>query len=122
MADRDELVEKIESETELLAACAKWAVGKTQVERMVKALKIGAALHATMTGASKRRRDPVMRQILGVRGLAIHIAPACKVSRQALDRWQKVPARHVPTVSAIIGMSPHEIRPDLFAAPAAMKR
>ena len=111
---RNELVEMISNETELLDACAAWAKGKTEVERMVKASKIATALRALMTGAPKPRTDPALRQIFAVRGLALHVAEACGISRQALDLWQKVPPRHVATVSGIIGMPPREIRPDLF--------
>jgi DNA-binding transcriptional regulator YdaS (Cro superfamily) len=114
VAERKELVRIIDSEAELLDACALCAEGKTQVQRMVKALKIAAALGASMTRASKKRKDPVLRQIFAVRGLALHVAEACNVSRQALDHWQKVPPQHVATVSRMIGMPPHEIRPDLF--------
>lgn len=114
MLERKDLVEIIDTETELLEACAAWAKGKTDVERMIKAAKIANALRALMTGAPKPRTDPALRQIFAVRGLALHVAGACKVSRQALDVWKKVPPRHVGTVSRIIGMPPHEIRPDLF--------
>ena len=114
MKKRNELVEMISNETELLDACAAWAKGKTEVERMVKASKIATALRALMSGAPKPRTDPALRQIFAVRGLALYVAGACGISRQAIDRWQKVPPRHVATVSGIIGMTPQQIRPDLF--------
>jgi hypothetical protein len=112
---QNELIEVIDTETELLDACAAWAKGKTKVERMVKASKIANALGALMTGAPKPRKDPALRDIFAVRGLALHVAEACNISRQALDAWKQVPSRHVDTVSRIIGMPPQKIRPDLFA-------
>jgi hypothetical protein len=111
---RNKLVEMISSETKLLDACAAWAKGKTEAQRMVKASKIATALRALMTGARKARTDPALRQIFAVRGLAVRVAGACGISRQALDHWEKVPQRHVVTVSSIIGMPPQKIRPDLF--------
>ena len=116
MAGRNELVGIIDTETELLDACAAWAKGKTQVERMMKASKIANALRALMTGVPKKpRTDPALRQIFAIRGLPLRVAHECKISRQAIDAWKKVPPRHVDTVSRIIGMSPHEIRPDLVS-------
>jgi hypothetical protein len=111
---RNELVEMISSETELLDACAAWAKGKTKVQRMVKAMKIATALRALMMGAPKPRTDPALSQIFAVRGLALHVARACGISPQAIGKWQKVPSHHVAKISGIIGMPPHEIRPDLF--------
>ena len=48
MRKQNELIEVIDTETELLDACAAWAKGKTKVERMVKASKIANALGALM--------------------------------------------------------------------------
>lgn len=47
---------------------------------------------------------PVLAERLGVR-------------RQAIYQWDKVPAERVQTVSALSGIPPHELRPDIFPAP-----
>jgi hypothetical protein len=38
-----------------------------------------------MTGVPKPGRDPTLNQIFAVRGLALHVAKACSISRQAID-------------------------------------
>ena len=69
---RNELVEMISNETELLDACAAWAKGKTEVERMVKASKIATDppdqdhlrrdARPGVTGASNRRATTMRRK------------------------------------------------------------
>jgi hypothetical protein len=65
----------------------------------------------------EREKDAAVLAIHEVRGRPTAVAKACKVSRQALDDWYRVPAQHVITVSEIIKMTPHEIRPDVFRRP-----
>ena len=61
--------------------------------------------------------DDAIRAIFAVRGRPVLVAQACKVSRQAIDDWSKVPPQHVVTVATIIKMTPQEIRPDVFREP-----
>lgn len=36
------------------------------------------------------------------------------ISRQAPYRWRRIPARHVPTLANVLGISRSELRPDLW--------
>jgi len=67
--------------------------------------------------AMKKKPDRAVRKILAERGLASEVARACKVSRQAIDYWDRVPPRHAQKVSKIIEMPLHWIRPDIFPKP-----
>lgn len=41
------------------------------------------------------------------------VAGALKLSRQAVWKWDRVPPMQVPRVSALTGIPPHLLRPDL---------
>jgi transcriptional regulator with XRE-family HTH domain len=58
--------------------------------------------------------DRVMRQIRKTRGLSVKVAQACGVSRAAVYQWRRVPPAWVQTVAPIVGLTPEEIRPDIF--------
>lgn len=51
------------------------------------------------------------------RGLNAKITRELRLSRSAVSQWSQVPADRVVRVSEIIGIPPHEIRPDVFPAP-----
>lgn len=42
------------------------------------------------------------------------IARALDLSRQAVSRWERVPAKHVLRVEELTGVSRHVLRPDLY--------
>lgn len=44
------------------------------------------------------------------------IASACGVTQAAVARWmsRRIPAEQVKQLSEITGLSPHELRPDVF--------
>jgi len=42
------------------------------------------------------------------------IAERLNIKRQAPYTWWRVPSERVLVVAAVTGMSPHEIRPDLY--------
>lgn len=44
----------------------------------------------------------------------LDVMAACKITRQALAQWIKVPATRVLTVEKITGIPRHRIRPDVF--------
>ncbi len=52
------------------------------------------------------------------------LAAALNRPSQLVWRWQKrgIPASQVGFVSAVTGRAPHEIRPDLYPAPAQLRR
>lgn len=41
-----------------------------------------------------------------------------KITPQAVGQWSRIPAERVQAVAAASGIPPHELRPDLFPAPA----
>ena len=59
-----------------------------------------------------------MERIRAQRGLLAKIAAELGVTRGAVAQWDKVPAERVPEVSVITGLPRHELRPDLWEAPA----
>ena len=61
--------------------------------------------------------DAAVRKIYAERGLPTKVAKACKLSRQAIDYWNRVPPEHAQTVSGLIDMPLHKIRPDIFPKP-----
>ena len=42
------------------------------------------------------------------------IARALDLSRQAVSRWDKVPAKHVLRIEELTGVSRHVLRPDIY--------
>lgn len=41
------------------------------------------------------------------------LAAALGVSRAAVSNWKHVPEDHVDTVAALLGVPPHDLRPDI---------
>ena len=58
---------------------------------------------------------PILILIRQQRGTAAILARELGISRVAVWRWAMVPERHVPTVARLTGISPHRIRPDIYA-------
>lgn len=67
-------------------------------------------------------QDIAVRRFRAIRGQATEIARACGIERAAVYQWKKVPAHWVYPVSDITGMSPEEIRPDIFRRPVKRRR
>lgn len=67
-------------------------------------------------------RDPVLHEALQRRGAVTAIAKAAGISSAAVSQWRKVPRRWVLIVAAVTGYAPHELRPDLYAAPLRRPR
>ena len=70
----------------------------------------------------------IVKKISGDRALRAQIVDACAkagvpLTVQAVNDWKKlkrgVPASRVMIVSRVLGIPPHEIRPDVFAPPEA---
>lgn len=43
------------------------------------------------------------------------------ISRQAIDQWDTIPARHCLTLEEITGVSRHEMRPDIYGCRPAQQ-
>lgn len=63
-------------------------------------------------------RDPHFQELLMRRGRMKAIANALNISAAAVCRWRRIPAERVPAISAALGLSFHELRPDLWSPPA----
>jgi hypothetical protein len=61
-------------------------------------------------------RDPGIEKIRERPGRLTGIAHALGITRQAVAAWKRVPATRVLAVSFITGISPQELRPDLYPA------
>ena len=58
--------------------------------------------------------DKICARIHATRGLSSAIARACGIRRQAVHNWRRVPPKRVLTVANLIGLTPEQIRPDVF--------
>ena len=58
--------------------------------------------------------DRIVAKIYATRGLSVKIARACDITRQSVHGWKRVPPAQVLTVAHIMGMTPAQIRPDIF--------
>lgn len=48
------------------------------------------------------------------RGLRPKVAKALKITHGAVSQWKRVPAERVLEVEAVLGISRHRLRPDLY--------
>lgn len=63
----------------------------------------------------------MLKAYLSQRGNVSRLAKALEVSHSTVLGWResRVPAERVRAVAAETGIPPHELRPDLFEAPAS---
>lgn len=59
-------------------------------------------------------RDPILSEFLSRKGAVKRISALCGVTPSAVCQWNRVPKRHVKAIAAYLGISPVEIRPDVF--------
>ena len=62
-------------------------------------------------------RDPHFHELLMRRGRVNEIARAAGVSKQAVSQWRWVPAEKVQQIAEALGLTPHDLRPDLWPLP-----
>ena len=60
-----------------------------------------------------------VKEIIRLAGGVAHLARALGVRHPSVSEWKRVPADRVQAVSALSGLPPHMIRPDVFSSPAA---
>lgn len=63
------------------------------------------------------RTEPLQRAIDSGGGLAA-LAGALGITEQAVSQWDEVPPLRVLAVERVTGVPRHELRPDLYPAPA----
>jgi hypothetical protein len=61
-----------------------------------------------------RNRDAVMQMVFATPGLAMVIAKRIRRSHQSVSAWKRVPAHHVLEVAPLLGLTPEQVRPDVF--------
>jgi antitoxin CcdA len=59
-------------------------------------------------------RDYALIQALKAAGGVSKLAHALGLDHSTVSGWTQLPPRHVGAVSAVTGMTPHQLRPDLF--------
>jgi DNA-binding transcriptional regulator YdaS (Cro superfamily) len=62
--------------------------------------------------------DATKRAIEKIGG-PVAVSKLLNISPQAVSQWSRVPAQHAAKVATATGIAPHELRPDIFPAPAA---
>ncbi|GGC55124.1 pyruvate kinase [Siccirubricoccus deserti] len=67
-------------------------------------------------------RDPLLEDLLGRRGTVTRIASGLGISPAAVSQWQRVPADRVAELSVLLGLPPHQLRPDLYPPPQGIPR
>jgi DNA-binding transcriptional regulator YdaS (Cro superfamily) len=69
-----------------------------------------------------KQPDKICARIHAIRGLSARIAEACGIHRSAVYQWKRVPPQQVLTVAAILGLTPEQIRPDIFRPKRSRRR
>lgn len=65
-----------------------------------------------------RSRDEALSRAIQAVGTAQELAKRLAVTPQALSQWERVPALRALEVERITGVPRHELRPDIYPAPA----
>lgn len=66
--------------------------------------------------------DILRQHLKGERGRLTKLAGALGIYPSAIAQWDKVPAERVPAVADATGLSPHDLRPDLYGPAPKAKR
>lgn len=67
-------------------------------------------------------QDTAVKRFRAIRGQATEIARVCGIERAAVYQWKRVPAQWIYQVADVTGMTPEEIRPDIFRRPVKRRR
>lgn len=66
-------------------------------------------------------RDAPLAELMKKAGGPVALARHLGVTHGAVSQWRVVPAKHAQKVSELTGVALHELRPDIFPAPAAQQ-
>lgn len=65
----------------------------------------------------------ITKRAIEAAGGAAKLGAALKITRQAVEDWDKVPPKHVLRVEQLSGYSRYQLRPDIYgAAPDPLAR
>jgi pyruvate kinase len=64
-------------------------------------------------------RDHCLDHHMQIRGATKRLAEGLGISMAAVSQWERVPRDRVVQAAAILGVSPSELRPDLYRATEA---
>jgi DNA-binding transcriptional regulator YdaS (Cro superfamily) len=67
------------------------------------------------------RSEPI-RLAIEKAGSVKALAEMLNVTPQAISQWKRIPADRVPDLERVSGIPRHELRPDMWEAPAPVKR
>jgi pyruvate kinase len=59
-------------------------------------------------------RDQCLDRLMQIRGATKRLAEGLGISTAAVSQWERVPRDRVVQAAAILGVSPEELRPDLY--------
>jgi pyruvate kinase len=59
-------------------------------------------------------RDQCLERLMQIRGATKRLADGLGISTAAVSQWDRVPRDRVVRAAAILGVSPADLRPDLY--------
>lgn len=65
-----------------------------------------------------RRMNALHEYLKAERGRANALAAELRISPSAISQWQRVPAERALEIERLTGIPRHDLRPDLYPAPA----
>lgn len=64
---------------------------------------------------STKLRDPILISVFETFGGVSKLAKHLNLTRQSVSQWDKVPLKYVREIARITGLTPAELRPDIYA-------
>ena len=65
-----------------------------------------------IAGMEAKSKSEIVKALGGIS----RAASALGLTYSAVAHWKEVPLAHVPAIAKLTGLTPHQIRPDLFDA------
>ena len=79
---------------------------------------VDRASHFVIVADMNEHRNPIINRVFQTYGSCAAVAAAFGVSRQSVWAWKEIPLRHVKAIRDFTGIPLHELRPDVYEAPA----
>jgi pyruvate kinase len=64
-------------------------------------------------------RDQCLDRLMQIRGATKRLADGLGISTAAVSQWERVPRDRVVQAARILGVSPEDLRPDLYTSEPA---